>query len=76
MIIAGTKGGGVKQRRKIEHLYKAIAIMRSEQGYNNVKEQAQRVVEILKRHYGVSVPDTLHITIGKRIREFNKGQKS
>ena len=65
-----------RKRKVIEHLYKAIAIMRSEQGHNTVKEQAQRVVEILKRDYGVSVPNSLHSTIGKRIREFNKGQKS
>jgi hypothetical protein len=63
-----------REQRKIEHLYKAIATMRSEQGHNTVKEQAQRVVEILKRDYGVSVPDSLHSTIGKRIREFNAGQ--
>ena len=65
-----------RKRKKIEHLYKAIATMRSEQGHNTVKEQAQRVVEILKRDYGVSVPDNLHKTIGKRIREFNAGQRA
>ena len=62
------------KRKKIEHLYKAIATMRSEQGHNTVKEQAQRVVEILKRDYGVSVPDSLHKTIGRRIRGFNAEQ--
>ena len=70
-------GGGVKQarkRKKIEHLYKAIATMRSEQGHNTVKEQAQRVVEILKCDYGVSVPDSLHRMIGRRIKQFNAGQ--
>jgi hypothetical protein len=65
-----------RKRKKIEHLYKAIVAMRSEQGHNSTKEQLQRVVEILKRDYGVSVPDTLHRMIGKRIREFNAGQKS
>ena len=65
-----------RKQRKIEHLYKAIATMRSEQGHNTVKEQAQRVVEILKRDYGVSISDSLHRMIGKRIREFNAGQKS
>jgi hypothetical protein len=63
-----------RKRRKIEHLYKAIATMRSEQGHNSVKERVQRVVEILKRDYDVSVPDNLHNTIGKRIRQFNAGQ--
>ena len=58
----------------IEHLYKAIATMRSRQGHNSAKEQVKRVVEILKRDYGVSVPDSLHNTIGRRIREFNAGQ--
>jgi hypothetical protein len=60
-----------RKQRKIEHLYKAIAIMRSEQGHNTVKEQAQRVVEILKRDYGVSVPDSLRRMVGRRIKEFN-----
>jgi hypothetical protein len=63
-----------RKRRKSEHLYKAIATMRSEQGHNTVKEQAQRVVEILKCDYGVSVPDNLHKIIGRRIREFSAGQ--
>jgi len=58
----------------IEHLYKAIATMRGEQDHNSAKERVQRVVEILKRDYGVSVPDSLHNTIGRRIREFNAGQ--
>ena len=48
--------------------------MRSEQGHNTVKEQAQRVVEILKRDYGVSISESLLRMIGKRIREFNAGQ--
>jgi hypothetical protein len=65
-----------RKRRKIEHLYKAIATMRSEEGHSTVKEQAQRVVEILKRDYGVSVPDSLHRMIGKRIGEFNAGQRA
>jgi hypothetical protein len=65
-----------RKQRKIEHLYKAIATMRSEQGPNGGKGQVQRVVEILKRDYGVSVPDNLHKTIGKRIREFNAGQRA
>jgi hypothetical protein len=60
-----------RKRIVIEHLYKAIATMRSEQGHNTAKEQVQRVVEILKCDYGVSVPDNLHRTIGKRIKEFN-----
>ena len=64
------------KQKKIEHLYKAIATMRSERGHNTVKEQAQRVVEILKRDYGVSVSDSLHNTIGRRIREFNAGQRA
>jgi hypothetical protein len=50
--------------------------MRSQQGDNGGKTQVQRVVEILKRDYGVSVPDSLHKTIGKRIREFNAGQRA
>jgi len=50
--------------------------MRSEQGHNTVKERVQRVVEILKRDFGVSVPDSLRKTIGKRIREFNVGQRA
>jgi len=65
-----------RKQKKIEHLYKAIVTMRSEQGHNTVKEQVQRVVEILKRDYGVSVPDSRRNTIGHRIREFNAGQKS
>ena len=65
-----------RKQIKIEHLYKAIATMRSEQGHNGGKTQVQRVVEILKRDYGVSVSDSLRSTIGKRIREFNAGQKS
>jgi hypothetical protein len=64
-----------KQKTTIEHLYKAIATMRNEQGHKRVG-QVQRVVEILKRDYGVSVPDSLHSTIGKRIREFNAGQRA
>jgi hypothetical protein len=63
-----------RKQKKIEHIYKAIATMRSEQGPNTAKEQVQRVVEILKRDYGVSVPDNLHRIIGKRISEFNAGQ--
>ena len=63
-----------RKQRKIEHLYKAIATMRSEQGPNGGKGQVQRVVEILKRDYGVSVPDNLHKIIGRRIREFSAGQ--
>jgi len=63
-----------RKQKKIEHLYKAIATMRSEQGHNTAKEQAQRVVEILKRDYGVSVSDSLQM-IGRRIREFNAGQR-
>ena len=63
-----------RKQRKIEHLYKAIAIMRTEQGHNTFKEQAQRVVEILKRDYGVSVSDNLHKFIGRRIKQFNAGQ--
>jgi hypothetical protein len=59
----------------IEHLYKAIATMRSQQGHNSAKEKIQCVVEILKRDYGVSVEDNLHKTIGRRIREFNAGQR-
>ena len=81
--LAGTKDvdGGSRmkramKRKKIEHLYKAIVTMRSEQGHNSAKEQVQRVVEILKCDYGVSVPDSLRNTIGRRIREFNAGQKS
>jgi hypothetical protein len=58
----------------IEHLYKAIATMRSQQSHRSAKEQVQRVVEILKRDYGVSVPDSLHKTIRRRIKEFNAGQ--
>jgi hypothetical protein len=65
-----------RKQKKIEHLYKAIATMRSEQGHNTFKEQAQRVVEILKRDYGVSVSDTLHRMIGRRIREFNAGKRA
>jgi hypothetical protein len=63
-----------RKQKRIEHLYKAIAVMRSEQGHNTVKDQAQRVVEILKCDYGVSVPDNLHKIIGRRIREFSAGQ--
>ena len=63
-----------RKQKRIEHLYKAIATMRSEQGHNTVKERVQRVVEILKRDYGVSVPDRLHKTIGRRIREFDARQ--
>jgi hypothetical protein len=59
----------------IEHLYKAIATMRSQQGHNSKKGQVQCVVEILKRDYGISVPDRLHNTIGRRIKEFNAGQR-
>jgi hypothetical protein len=58
----------------IENLYKAIAKMRSQQGDNGGKTKVQLVVEILKRDYGVSVPDRLHKTIGRRIREFNAEQ--
>jgi len=32
----------------IEHLFKAIATMRSQQGPNSAKGQVQRVVEILR----------------------------
>jgi RecB family endonuclease NucS len=49
----------------IEHLFKAIATMRSQQGPNSAKGQVQRVVEILKRDYGVSVPGSLRKTIGR-----------
>jgi hypothetical protein len=63
-----------RKRKKIEHLYKAIATMRSEQGQNSAKGQVQRVVEILKRDYGVSVPGSLHRMIGRRIKQFNAGQ--
>ena len=59
----------------IEHLYKAIATMRSQQGHNSKKGQVQCVVEILKRDYGISVPDRLHNTIRRRIKEFNAGQR-
>ena len=55
-----------KKQKKIEHLYKAIVTMRSEQGHNSAKGKVQRVVEILKRDYGVSVPDNLHRTIGNQ----------
>ena len=69
-----------KQKRNkqivIEHLYKAIATMRSQQGPNGGKGQVQRVVEILKRDYGVSVPHSLPKTVGRRIREFNAGQRA
>jgi hypothetical protein len=58
----------------IEHLYKAIAKMRSQRGRYSDKTQVQSVVEILKSHYGVSVPDTLHKTIGRRIGDFKAGQ--
>ena len=49
--------------------------MRSQQVHNSRKGQVQRVVEILIRDYGVSVPDSLHKTIGRRIREFNAGNE-
>ena len=65
-----------RKRKRIEHLYKAIATMRTEQGHNTVKEQVQRVVEILKSDYGISVPDNLHRFIGRRITEFNEGQRA
>jgi hypothetical protein len=79
---AGVKWGRMKQATKqktnkkivIEHLYKAIATMRSQQGHNSEKGQVQRVVEIRKRDYDVSVPDSLYKTIGRRIREFNARQ--
>ena len=58
----------------IEYLYEPIATMRSEQRHNGTRGQVQHVVEILKRDYGVSVPDRLHKTIGPRIRKFNTGQ--
>ena len=58
----------------IEHLFKAIATMRSQQGPNSVKEKVQCVVEILERDYGVSVTDNQRKTIGRSIREFNAGQ--
>jgi hypothetical protein len=58
----------------IEHPYKAIAKMRSQRGRYSDKTQVQWVVEILKSDYGVSVPDSRHKTIGRRIREFNAGQ--
>jgi hypothetical protein len=64
------------KQKTIEHLYKAIATMRSQQSPNGGKGQVQRVVEILKRDYGVSVPDSLHKTISRRIREFNAGQRA
>jgi predicted DNA-binding ribbon-helix-helix protein len=63
-----------KQKIVIEHLYKAIAKMRSQQGDNDGNAKVQRVVEILKRDYGVSVPYSLHKTVGRRIREFDAGQ--
>jgi len=63
-----------KTNRKIEHLYKAIATMRSQQDPNSEKTQVQCVVEILERDYGVSVTDNQRKTIGRRIREFNAGQ--
>jgi len=64
-----------KTNRKIEHLYKAIATMRSQQGRNTAKmQQVQCVVDILKSDYGVSVTDNERKTIGRRIREFNAGQ--
>ena len=65
-----------KTNRKIviEHVYKAIATMRSQQGHKSAKGQVRRVVEILKRDYGVSVPKSLHKTISRRIREFDSGQ--
>jgi hypothetical protein len=63
-----------KTNKKIEHLYEAIAKMRSEQRHNGTRGQVQHLIEILKSDYGVSVPDSLHKTIGRRIREFNAGQ--
>jgi hypothetical protein len=63
-----------RKQKKIEHLYKAIATMRSEQGHNTAKTEVQCVVEILERDYGVSVTDNQRKTIGRRIREFNAGQ--
>jgi len=58
----------------IEHLYKTIATMRSQQDHNSEKGQVQRVVEILKREFGISVSNSLHKTLGRRIREFDAGQ--
>jgi hypothetical protein len=63
-----------KTNKKIEHLYEAIAKMRSEQRHNGTRGQLQHVIEILKSDYGISVPDTLHKTIGRRIKEFKAGQ--
>jgi hypothetical protein len=48
--------------------------MRSEQRHNGTRGQLQHVIEILKSDYGISVPDTLHKTIGRRIKEFKAGQ--
>jgi len=57
----------------MEHLWQAIAKMRSEQQeQNRGKTQLQRVIEILDEQHGVSVPDGLHRTIGRRIREFKR----
>jgi len=58
----------------IEHLYKTIATMRSQQDHNSEKGQVQRVVEILKREFGISVSNSLHKTLGRRIRKFDAGQ--
>ena len=57
----------------IEHLYKAIAKVRSQHRHDSVKAQARYVIEILKRDYGVSVPDSLQNIIARRIKEFNAG---
>jgi len=62
------------KKNEIKHLYKAIAKMRSLNVHHSGEVQIQRVVEILERDYDVSVPDSLHKTIGRRIREFNAGQ--
>jgi hypothetical protein len=55
----------------IEHLYKAIATMRSQQDHNSEKGQSSAS---LKREYGISVPNSLHKTLGRRIREFEARQ--
>jgi hypothetical protein len=48
--------------------------MRSQQDHNSEKGQVQRVVEILKREFGISVSNSLHKTLGRRIRKFDAGQ--
>jgi DNA-binding CsgD family transcriptional regulator len=58
----------------IDHLYKAIAKVRSQHRHDSVRAQVRYVIEILKRDYGVSVPDSLQKTIARRIKDFNMGQ--